>query len=667
MALATATITYNLSDLVGSTPSNNRRRWVVWATTNVPSDTVIDTEGNEIRLGSGDGEVDSSGVGSIAVWIPGTGSNPASWQTYIHVKYPVAHTRGNNTPTRTFGPFTITASGDLADLVDEQEIPPEYAGQLVAEMEAIRDDQIQIAGIDSTDSAVAALVETAAGPLTQAALSATYAPVFTAEAQGAVGDGTTDDGNAIRAALTNATAATAFGRAGRVVLKSRRYGFTGDLAPASGVSLEGTGQRLWSSGATTDDKQTGTMLVPLADSAKISIEGTSGSVTTHKEAIQLKGFTIDGASTTTVGIKIWNALDVTLDNVFVRACVTGILAGTTTATDYIENLRLRDVKITNGTVGIDSTGSASKVFIDAQGLHVRNMTQAAVRGAYSGSFVGGFVGRIGVSGAFDGKAFDFVNGDTITLIGIPVENSSRGVVSDGQGYGINVLGCIFSASDANFGLVKGVDLVDCDGWSVVGSRFSYANGDADAIGIHAQNQARYGYAAGNQYQSVTGVQKKVQVDNPSLNTVNVEGRWTRLDVGDSAYVGDGTGTPILGLAGAAATARTLVYYTGVGGTAANQRWHARANATAEGGSNAGSDYELVSYTDAGSGAVVRMRIRRSDGRVTVFAPLQTQGYATGSRPTPSAAGIGGTIFDTTLNKPIWSTGSAWVDATGAAV
>ncbi|ANO57395.1 structural protein [Pseudomonas phage AN14] len=45
-----------------------------------------------------------------------------------------------------------------------------------------------------------------------------------------------------------------------------------------------------------------------------------------------------------------------------------------------------------------------------------------------------------------------------------------------------------------------------------------------------------------------------------------------------------------------------------------------------------------------------------------------RGYGTtANRPAASAALIGGQYFDTTLGKPIWSTGSAWVDATGLAV
>ena len=47
--------------------------------------------------------------------------------------------------------------------------------------------------------------------------------------------------------------------------------------------------------------------------------------------------------------------------------------------------------------------------------------------------------------------------------------------------------------------------------------------------------------------------------------------------------------------------------------------------------------------------------------------LVTGAGATASRPVASAVGVGGVFFDTTLNKPIWSTGSAWVDSTGTAV
>lgn len=45
--------------------------------------------------------------------------------------------------------------------------------------------------------------------------------------------------------------------------------------------------------------------------------------------------------------------------------------------------------------------------------------------------------------------------------------------------------------------------------------------------------------------------------------------------------------------------------------------------------------------------------------------LRTIPVPTTSRPSASILGAGATIFDTTLNKPLWSTGVDWVDAMGA--
>lgn len=65
--------------------------------------------------------------------------------------------------------------------------------------------------------------------------------------------------------------------------------------------------------------------------------------------------------------------------------------------------------------------------------------------------------------------------------------------------------------------------------------------------------------------------------------------------------------------------------------------------------------------DIGSTSSLRPRYVRCGTAVVTGAA------ATGSRPAAGTAGAGAMIFDTTLGKPIWSTGSAWVDATGATV
>lgn len=47
--------------------------------------------------------------------------------------------------------------------------------------------------------------------------------------------------------------------------------------------------------------------------------------------------------------------------------------------------------------------------------------------------------------------------------------------------------------------------------------------------------------------------------------------------------------------------------------------------------------------------------------------LDRQEYTTATRPGPTVVSKGRQIYDSTLNKPIWSTGSVWVDASGATV
>lgn len=550
------------------------------------------------------------------------------------------------------GSFASTTQGSLAGTA----VQPSAVGDLVA-------DAINTPG--TTQTAFDARADVAVAPIAPTGGVRAVGKgelVVNLRDYGVVASGTTDNLAAMQAGL-NAIAA-AGGGVGH--LPPGRYGYNGTLTVPSGVILRGSGQRLWVTKTTTAEKQTGTMLVPLTAASVVSIEGTSGASTTHAEAAQLRDLTIDGATTTTVGVQVTNAFDITLSNVFIRACVTGIKVTTTTTSDFIENLRLRDVKITNGTVGIDATGSASKGFIDSTGLHIRNMVTAGVRGAWTGVFSGGFFGRIGTTGLNDGRGFDLVDADGVTIQGVPFENVSTPVMVRGNSVAVTVAGCVTNSSDPGFGLLRAVDVQKCDGWAVFGCKFLFTNGTASAVGVRGLTDARYGMVNGNVYQQVTGSMVKVSISNPAINAVNVDGRWLRTDT-DLLNVGTGVGAATLGFGGAAATARSLIYYTGAPGIVAGQRWAARAGLSAEGGSDAGSDYEVVSYNDSGASAAVRMRLRRSDGRATFFGPLQLPNTTTAARPTPATAGIGGCMFDTTLGRPIFSTGSAWVDAAGVTV
>jgi hypothetical protein len=53
--------------------------------------------------------------------------------------------------------------------------------------------------------------------------------------------------------------------------------------------------------------------------------------------------------------------------------------------------------------------------------------------------------------------------------------------------------------------------------------------------------------------------------------------------------------------------------------------------------------------------------------VRAASGVQTGAFPRSARPAPGTAGLGTCIFDTTLKRPIWSTGTVWVDATGRTV
>lgn len=77
----------------------------------------------------------------------------------------------------------------------------------------------------------------------------------------------------------------------------------------------------------------------------------------------------------------------------------------------------------------------------------------------------------------------------------------------------------------------------------------------------------------------------------------------------------GTTSAAISINAPAGTTKFMVWQT-----AGASRWDMRANATAEGGSNAGSNFEFYRYTDAGAAAVV-MTLNRATGQVTFQAPL----------------------------------------------
>lgn len=267
MALSSVTTTFNLHDLFGD--DFDPRRTKAWATTNV--DSIHDTSTGETRVGGAYVTIAADGTGSFTHWAPGADGNPISWQTTYHFDAP-DRTQPKGRRTESYGPFTVTTSGLLTALVEEQEVPPTYlstvttaldtyvtAAELAetnaeaaqAAAEAARDGAVAIAG--PVDATVEALVKNTGGvgPLTSAALAAEFAPVaknlrhpltgmYHVEGFGAVGDWNGTTGTNDAAAIQSAIDA-AFAAGGGVVYISKAHlvGGAVGLTLRAGVSLTG--------------------------------------------------------------------------------------------------------------------------------------------------------------------------------------------------------------------------------------------------------------------------------------------------------------------------------------------------------------------------------------------------------------------------------------------
>ncbi len=87
-------------------------------------------------------------------------------------------------------------------------------------------------------------------------------------------------------------------------------------------------------------------------------------------------------------------------------------------------------------------------------------------------------------------------------------------------------------------------------------------------------------------------------------------------------------------------------------------------------SDANSSKIVLAATNTSAALVDALKITSTS--VTALLPLDVNGVikglaeTSGNRPSAATAGAGATMFDTTLGKPIWSDGSQWVDALGAA-
>lgn len=227
MPITPVTVSYDIADILGVDYDSTRGRTKVYVSTNVPGALIVDTDSNQIRLDGAEGTVGTDGTGSVSVWPTNAATNPTAFQYYFTIDY-IPRGSGKHEHKR-LGPFSITASANLADLAQEQEVPPTYLSTVTALLDGYVDDaqtarneavaaRAGIVGdLTATDSQVATLATPGSGSQFEGVLSATiaddaparvtptkHAPAFGLyfpEAEGAAGDGVTDDSAAIQAAF----------------------------------------------------------------------------------------------------------------------------------------------------------------------------------------------------------------------------------------------------------------------------------------------------------------------------------------------------------------------------------------------------------------------------------------------------------------------------------
>lgn len=177
MPITPVVVSYDIADILGVDYDATRGRTSVYVSTNIPDGVLVDTDSNQIRLDGAKGAVATDGTGSVTLWPTNAATNPTAFQYYFTIDY-IPRGAGKH-EHKTLGPYSITAAADLADLVDEQEVPPTYLSTVTAlldeyveQAEAAAALAEDISNIATPDALVETLIENPAS-LTSAALSAT--------------------------------------------------------------------------------------------------------------------------------------------------------------------------------------------------------------------------------------------------------------------------------------------------------------------------------------------------------------------------------------------------------------------------------------------------------------------------------------------------------------
>lgn len=210
MAVTFADLTVDPQTLVDADPTSPVR---IIVRTNTGG-AIIDSAANKIFLGTY--SVDTETTATISLPVTNGATNPTNFQYAVDLEYVDAATRTRKTWSS--GWFSFTAAANLASIAAEQYVPPTWMTTAVTTLqgyvttaEAARDATVTISGLTGEDAAVGALIEgtAGAGPITRAALSASFVGYWQPNRAYALGDiASTVDGQLIERTTAGTSAAT---------------------------------------------------------------------------------------------------------------------------------------------------------------------------------------------------------------------------------------------------------------------------------------------------------------------------------------------------------------------------------------------------------------------------------------------------------------------------
>jgi hypothetical protein len=263
-----------------------------------------------------------------------------------------------------------------------------------------------------------------------------------------------------------------------------------------------------------------------------------------------------------------------------------------------------------------------------------------------------------------GDGFVLVNPNAVTMSGCRAEfNAGYGYNISGISYSLVLLGCNTDRSGKHGFHLTAVDggrlplLIGCqakrDGSSTgtwAGFNLQGTNSTTQSPGAVFQGCSTY---VGRNDDNTGNRSPAYGIQTANTRRVQVSGGWiegttsayndTSFAISKAAGITQATVDPTTGVQtisnsdrldinGSTGATRALRYFS----RSLGERWEARVNSTSESGSNAGSDFQLARFSDAGTEIDAPLTVFRSTGEANFAKALSSNGPALGM-PTPLAA------------------------------